>query len=310
VHLLSAIVFATLVFGASAHAQEPAAADEANLPATEADQKNEEVIEKGTISLKGAKGEKPELAPKVVDRLSSPESAEEKAEAKTDAKDGMTVQMHPAKKNAAGAAKPAAKQKVVKEADAETSLRWLQNGNTRYLKKNNRADGKSAADRKRLANGQKPHAIILSCSDSRVPPEVVFDQALGEIYVVRVAGEALDSAVIATIEDAVLKLGPQLLVVMGHSQCGAVQAALDLKDGDSAGSADLDRLLQDIKPRLKTVAKETPSATLEVESAVNADGVARDLVRRSDVIRKQVEAGRLTIKTALYRMDSGKVNFY
>jgi carbonic anhydrase len=307
--LFSSIVFAALV-ASSVFAQEPIVQDEAQMPASEADQKNEEVIEKGTISLKGAKGEKPELAPKVIDRLNSPETAEEKAEAKTDAKDEMKVQMRPAKQKAS-AEKPSEKKKsAAKEADAETSLRWLQNGNTRYLKKNNRADGKSSTDRKRLLSVQKPHAIILSCSDSRVPPEVVFDQALGEIYVVRVAGEALDSAVIATIEDAVLKLGPQLLVVMGHSQCGAVQAALELKDGDSAGSADLDRLLQDIKPRLKTVAKETPSATLEVESAVNADGVARDLVRRSEVIRKQVEAGRLTIKTALYRMDSGKVNFY
>ncbi len=309
--MISSIVFATLVFTASAFAQEPIVQDEVKPPATEADQKNEEVIEKGTISLKGAKGEKPELAPKVVDRLSSPETAPEKLEAaKPDAKDELKIEMRPAKKNKTVAAKAPEKPAEKKEADAETSLRWLQNGNTRFLKKNNRADGKSSADRKRLAVGEKPHAIILSCSDSRVPPEVVFDQALGEIYVVRVAGGALDSSVIATLEDAVLRLGPQLLVVMGHSQCGTVQAALDLKDGESAGSPDLDRLLQDIKPRLKTVATETPSATLEVESAVNADGVARDLVRRSEVIRKQVEAGRLTIKTALYRMDSGKVNFY
>ncbi|MCM2281592.1 MAG: carbonic anhydrase [Bdellovibrionaceae bacterium] len=192
----------------------------------------------------------------------------------------------------------------------DTSLRWLQNGNTRFVKKNLRNDGRSAADRARLATGQKPHAIVLSCSDSRVPPEIVFDQALGEIFVIRVAGEALDSSVVASIEYAVEHLGSNLIVVMGHTQCGAVKAALSTKDGDSAGSADLDRLVGDIRPRLRTVLKDTPSHALEVESAVNADGVARELVKRSDIIRHKVESGTLKIKTALYRLDSGKVSFY
>lgn len=192
---------------------------------------------------------------------------------------------------------------------AETSLRWLKNGNTRFVKKNFRKDGRDANDRARLTSGQKPHAIVLSCSDSRVPPEVVFDQALGEIFVIRVAGEALDSSVVASIEYAVEHLGPSLIVVMGHTQCGAVNAALTMKEGE-AGSADLDRLIADIRPRLKTVLKETPSKSLEVESAVNADGVARELVRRSDIIRHKVESGALKIKTALYRLDSGKVSFF
>jgi carbonic anhydrase len=192
----------------------------------------------------------------------------------------------------------------------EQSLKWLVNGNVRFLKKYFRADGRGAQDRKRLYAGQHPHAIVLSCSDSRVPPEIVFDQALGEIFVIRVAGEALDSSVIASVEYAVEHLGPRLLVVMGHTKCGAVDAAINVKEGSSAGSADLDRLLAEIRPHLKTVAKETPSKDIEVESALNADGVARDLVKRSEIIRKKVDAGELLIKSALYRMDSGKVNFY
>ena len=234
------------------------------------------------------------------------EHSEEKAEA---------IKVAPAKP-VKKANEPAKKEVVIQsvspsgDVTSETSLRWLQNGNTRYLKKTTRADGKSALDRKRLLKGQSPHAIILSCSDSRVPPEVVFDQALGEVYVVRVAGEALDSAVIASLEHAVQSLGPKLLVVMGHSRCDAVEAALNFKEGDSSLSPEFEKLLSDIRPRLKTVQKETPTETLEVESAVNADGVARDLVRRSELIRKKVEAGELTIKTALYRMDSGKVTFY
>ena len=240
-------------------------------------------------------------------------NAEKEAEPSIEKAEAIKVApAKPAKK----AIEPSKKEVVVQsvspsgDVTSETSLRWLQNGNTRYLKKTTRADGKSALDRKRLLKGQSPHAIILSCSDSRVPPEVVFDQALGEVYVVRVAGEALDSAVIASLEHAVQSLGPKLLVVMGHSRCDAVEAALNSKEGESSWSPEFDKLLSDIRPRLKTVQKEAPTETLEVESAVNADGVARDLVRRSDLIRKKVEAGELTIKTALYRMDSGKVTFY
>lgn len=193
---------------------------------------------------------------------------------------------------------------------AEQALRWLGNGNHRYVTKKFRADGRSAEDRKRLLNDQRPHAIVLSCSDSRVPPEIVFDQVPGEIFVVRVAGEALDSSVIASIEYAVEHLGSRLLVVMGHTQCGAVSTVLNLKDGESAGSESLDKLLADIRPRLRTVASDKRSPQLEVESTLNADGVARDLLKRSEIVRKKVESGELVIKPALYRMDSGKVTFY
>ena len=194
--------------------------------------------------------------------------------------------------------------------DAETSLRWLTNGNTRYIKRQFRADGRDPKDRQRLLGGQKPHAIVLSCADSRVPPEIVFDQELGEIFVIRVAGEALDSSVIASIEYAVEHLDPHLLVVMGHTQCGAIEATLKTKEGSSAGSEALDKLLADIRPRLKSIPEGKGSANLEIESTVNADGVARDLLKRSEIIKKRVDSGDLVIKPALYRMDSGKVSFY
>jgi carbonic anhydrase len=193
---------------------------------------------------------------------------------------------------------------------ADQSLKWLSNGNVRFMKRAFRADGRMAADRKRLLGGQRPHAVVLSCADSRVPPELVFDQALGEIFTIRVAGEALDSSVIASVEYAIAHLGPRLLVVMGHTQCGAVDAALKFKEGQTVGSEALDKLAADIRPRLKTVTTEKTSPNLEVESALNADGVARDLVKRSDIVRKKVESGELVIKAALYRMDSGKVSFY
>ncbi len=194
---------------------------------------------------------------------------------------------------------------------AEQALGWLQNGNKRYVSQARRSDGKSQKDRERLNKGQHPHAIVLSCADSRVPPETVFDQALGEVFVVRTAGESLDASVIGSLEYAVEHLGPRLLVVMGHTSCGAVKAALDTPEEKSAGSPSLDKIVGDIRPRIPNrTPAAAPSAGLEIESAANAQGVAADLLKRSDIIRARVEKGDLLIKPALYYLDSGRVKFY
>ncbi|MDX9730329.1 MAG: carbonic anhydrase [Bdellovibrionales bacterium] len=199
---------------------------------------------------------------------------------------------------------------------SEQALSWLVNGNKRYVKQSFRSDGKSQSDRKRLEKTEKPHSIVLACSDSRVPPEAVFDQALGEIYVVRTAGESLDAAVIASLEHAVKTLEPSLLVVMGHTRCDTIRAAVETPLNDSAGSAALDQLLADIRPRLpkrsvsSQPAKHDHSHDYEIESSANAQGIATDLVTRSELIRTKVESGKLLIKPALYYMDTGLVKFY
>lgn len=196
----------------------------------------------------------------------------------------------------------------------DSAQKWLENGNKRYVAKTFRVDGRSATDRKRLQSSQAPHTIVLSCSDSRVPPEIVFDQALGEIFVIRTAGESLDSAVIASIEYAVEHLGPQLIVVMGHTSCGAVNAALTTGINESAGSPALDQMIAEIRPRIPGNVGRSPAAqhshALEIESAANAQGVAAELTKRSDVIRTRVLNGQLRIKPALYFLDSGLVKFY
>ena len=132
---------------------------------------------------------------------------------------------------------------------AEQDRQWLSNGNVRFRTAKYRRDGKSMSDINKLAGGQKPHSVILSCADSRVPPELLFDQALGEIFVIRVAGEALDSSVIASIEYAVAHLGTRNIVVMGHTQCGAIKAAMGAKKGARSGSSSLDALVADSLPR-------------------------------------------------------------
>ncbi|HPI40040.1 MAG TPA: carbonic anhydrase [Pseudobdellovibrionaceae bacterium] len=192
---------------------------------------------------------------------------------------------------------------------AEKSLGWLKNGNTRFVKGRLRADGQSPKDRTRLVSGQKPHAIVLSCSDSRVPAEIVFDQKLGEIFSVRTAGESLDSSAIASIEYAIEHLGSRLIVVLGHTYCGAVNAALDTSVGGDAGSPHLNKLVSDIQPRILSFMGKERAKDIEQESWSNTKGVAKDLMDRSNIISTRVKSGDVKIVSSMYYLDSGKVLF-
>lgn len=192
---------------------------------------------------------------------------------------------------------------------AEKALGWLKNGNTRFVKRTLRNDGDTAKDRTRLVAGQKPHTIVLSCSDSRTPPEVVFDQKLGEIFVIRTAGEALDFSAIASIEYALEHLGSNLILVMGHESCGAVKAAHATLDGSDAGSPWLNSLVHDLQPHLKSFAGKPLSKGGLVEGWANTEGVAKDLVTRSQIVRDALNSGEVKIQTALYHLDSGVVEF-
>lgn len=192
---------------------------------------------------------------------------------------------------------------------SEKALGWLKNGNTRFVKHFLRNDGDQAKDRTRLVGGQKPHSIVLSCSDSRVPPEVVFDQKLGEIFVVRTAGESLDSSALASIEYAIEHLGSNLIVVMGHESCGAVKAALATLDGADAGSPALNKLVKDLHPHLMSFKGKPTSEGALVEGWANVTGVAKDLVDRSQIVRDAVNSGEVKIQTALYHLGSGAVEF-
>lgn len=193
---------------------------------------------------------------------------------------------------------------------ADVALSWILNGNERFQNGKLRNDGISQKDREKLVPAQSPHTIVLSCSDSRVPPEVVFDQKLGEIFVVRTAGETLDNMAIASIEYAVEHLGPQLLVVLGHEACGAVKAAFNTLENQEAGSPALNALVKDIHPRIKKFSGSKPSNAFISESMANAAGVARDLVGRSEIIAKKVESQNLKIQTAIYHLNSGWVEFF
>ncbi|MDZ4676765.1 MAG: carbonic anhydrase [Oligoflexia bacterium] len=194
--------------------------------------------------------------------------------------------------------------------NADAAIELLKSGNTRFYKNRMRKDGNSTDDRKRLTKGQHPHTIVLSCSDSRVPPEHVFDQALGEIFTIRVASEAIDSSVLASVEFAVENLGSKLILVMGHTSCGAIKAALNAKEGESNGSPSLDKLIGDIKPRISSAARGPAETDVAEEASINAKGVARDLAKRSKILEAKISTGKLKIASALYYLDTGKVDFH
>lgn len=180
-------------------------------------------------------------------------------------------------------------------------LARLEDGNARFVA--DKLDGKlqDSSRRSALTSGQSPYAIVLSCADSRVVPEFAFDSGLGELFVLRVAGNVANTSTIASIEYAVAHLKTPVIVVMGHESCGAVTAALD--GGDNGHN--LNHLLSHITPA--KAASDDKSVNGVVKK--NAQLTAEHLVERSSIIGDAVKAGNLKIVPAYYELGSGKVVF-
>lgn len=178
----------------------------------------------------------------------------------------------------------------------------LKAGNDRFVADS--LDGKlqDSSRRGSLTGGQEPYAIILSCADSRVVPELAFDTGLGEIFVVRVAGNVANNSSIASIEYAVANIGTPVIVVLGHQSCGAVTAAFN--GGDNGHN--LNHLLMHITPAL---AASPAGASINDVVRKNAELTAKELVDRSAIIRGAVESGKLKIVPAYYHLDTGRVEY-
>ncbi len=184
----------------------------------------------------------------------------------------------------------------------KAALDRLKTGNQRFV--NDKLDGKlqNSDRRKELTSEQNPYAIVLSCADSRVVPELTFDTGLGEVFVIRVAGNVANAESIASIEYAVAHLGVNLIVVLGHESCGAVGAAL--KGGNNGYNLNL--LLAHIKPAID----QSPSGEVNDVVKTNASLTAADLVDRSKIIRDAVaDNGKLKILPAYYHLGSGAVEY-
>lgn len=181
-------------------------------------------------------------------------------------------------------------------------LNRLKEGNARFVE--DKLDGKlqDSARRGELTSGQKPYAIILSCADSRVVPELAFDTGIGEIFVIRVAGNIANNSSIASIEYAVAHLGSSVIVVLGHQSCGAVTAAM--AGGDNGHN--LNHLLSHITPALNASGDGAELATVV---KTNAELQGKELLDRSSIIRDAVEKGNVKVVPAYYNLDSGKVDF-
>ncbi|HXY09391.1 MAG TPA: carbonic anhydrase [Terriglobales bacterium] len=159
--------------------------------------------------------------------------------------------------------------------------------------------------RHQLASGQSPKAIVLACSDSRVGPELIFDQSLGDLFVVRTAGNVADAVALGSIEYAVDHLHSPLLIVLGHQACGAVSAACS---GEKMPSSNLDAIVERINPAVNQ-AKTYAKGNDLIESAVkeNVHQSAKDVLANSEIIRTAVKSGKLSVIQAEYELDSGKV---
>jgi carbonic anhydrase len=192
---------------------------------------------------------------------------------------------------------------------ADQALQKLLEGNQRFVDNKMTACGLSTtAARETLTKGQKPYAIILSCSDSRVPPEIIFDKGLGEIFVVRVAGNVPDPVVLGSIEYAAEHLGAPLIVVLGHERCGAVTAAVDAK-GKPMGN--IGAIIKAIAPAVKRARIEAAGKEKAelVETAIddNVRLVAENITKQSPVLHHLAKEGKLKIVAAKYDLDDGKV---
>jgi carbonic anhydrase len=177
-------------------------------------------------------------------------------------------------------------------------------GNERYVKGEMLHPDQGAHARAEAAKEQHPFAIVVGCSDSRVPPEVVFDQGLGDLYVVRLAGAVVERDALGSIEYAMERFSPPLIVVLGHERCGAVEAAV--KGGYVPGS--LGDLIQSIKPAVVRATARTGDPVDNVLRAHVTLTVER-LRTQSPILSEHTREGRLAIVGARYDLDTGVVEW-
>jgi len=190
---------------------------------------------------------------------------------------------------------------------ADEALAELKAGNARFVAGKAFKGNQNMARIKEVAAGQHPEAIILGCSDSRVPPEVIFDEGIGDLFVVRVAGNVSEPATTGSIEYAAEHLHVPLVVVLGHHKCGAVKATAEAH-GPAEGN--IGSILAEIQPAV-AAAKASPGKEGLVDDAVheNTRLVAGQLLSESPVLKHLVEAGQVRIVTAVYDLDSGKIEW-
>jgi carbonic anhydrase len=163
----------------------------------------------------------------------------------------------------------------------------------------------AAKRRAELAKSQHPFAIVLGCADSRVPPEIVFDQGLGDLFVLRVAGNVIDDQSLGSIEYAVDHLAVRLIVVLGHQRCGAVKAAKDTIAANGKAPGHIQSLITAIEPAVEATVKDD----LETTVKANVKNVAQALRSSTPILKAKIDSGELKVVGAYYSLDTGSVTF-
>ena len=166
-----------------------------------------------------------------------------------------------------------------------------------------------------LAKGQRPFATVLGCSDSRAPAELVFDQGLGDLFVIRVAGNVVSPSQVGSVEFAAERFGTRLVVVMGHTQCGAIEATLDAMEGGGQPSTNVMSIVQRIRPSVETVREARlgggdRAGLLRAAARANARASVDHLRHGSAVLEKLIQEDGLAVVGAEYDVESGKVEVF
>ena len=185
------------------------------------------------------------------------------------------------------------------------ALARLKTGNERFVASKLEHPRQSAARRTELATSQHPFAIVLACADSRTSPELVFDQGLGDVFVVRVAGNVLNDETVGSIEYAVDHLGAQLIVVLGHERCGAIAAARETITAKGVAPGHIQSLVKAIAPAVEATAGQDAEAT----ARENERHVAKELRESAPILKELVEKGTVSVVAAHYDLDTGAVEF-
>lgn len=198
----------------------------------------------------------------------------------------------------------------------QEALQLLKEGNQRFVTMHRLADpGVNPEIRGLLTQGQHPYATILCCSDSRVPPELIFDEGLGHLFIVRVAGNVLDPVTLGSIEYATLHSTSRLILVMGHQSCGAVTATAQIMGQDqSSETSDImdlvDRIVPAVQKAINEVGEDDEDRLIESAIRVNVQLVSKQITQRSAALRQMVQEGEVQIVGGYYSLDTGEVEFF
>jgi carbonic anhydrase len=199
---------------------------------------------------------------------------------------------------------------------ARAAFERLREGNLRFV--SNEAFQSLHANpgvRSDLSNGQEPFAVILGCSDSRVPAELVFDQGFGDLFVIRVAGNIVAPSQVGSVEFAASRFGTRLVVVMGHSQCGAISATVESLQGRTRAQSGslrfiVNRCKPSVEPLLESGRELSPDALVREAVRANVRASANHLRRGSKLLQRLIEKDGLVVVGAEYSLETGVVDFF